>query len=59
MIDIADQIGTYSILLVVVGISAAVIAKFLVHSSLNGSFAVKTKSFFLFHGKKVFLNLEN
>ena len=59
MIDVANEISAVSVLLIVVGISATVIAEFFIHSSLNRFPAIKTVSFFLSHRQKVSINLED
>lgn len=52
IIDIPNQIAAGCILLIVEGISAAVIAEFLIHSTLNGFSAMETKSISLLHQLK-------
>ncbi len=52
MIDVSDEVIAHCMLLIVVGVSAAVITKLFVHSSLNGLPTVETKSFLEFHDQK-------
>lgn len=59
MIDISDQVDTFRILLIVVGISATVITEFFINPTLNRFATVKAVSFFLSHSQKVSFNLEN
>jgi hypothetical protein len=49
MVDIPDEVYVFSVLLIVVGISTAIVTKFLVYPALNRLSAMKAISFFLSH----------